>query len=238
MKYRKILEWMNNIKKANPNNKVLLAEIEKTNQLLNGMGSKEAYTLLTKTLGNMTDIEASYPINYPEGNKRAGEMVDDLYKESQKTEFISTYNKNEKKIFDLLILCRDYRYYLKQDLTKRGYELAKKGVITAFFKDPKFFDDEPIHQLTLQKHRAVKELCQILEHIKNSPEIKLNQFKTKFDTTKKLLGKRRDSWGITFLKGVATALFGIGHILGLWNTKGGKLAEEIDKITSPVSNPL
>ena len=67
----------------------------------------------------------------------------------------------------------------------------------------------------------------------------LQSFKQTFQSQSRIIEKDRDSWGMKFMKGVATVLsLGIAWACGIWNVKGQQAAEKItEALKPPASTP-
>ena len=62
----------------------------------------------------------------------------------------------------------------------------------------------------------------------------LQSFKQTFQSHSKIIEKDRDSWGMKFVKGVATVLsLGIAWACGIWNVKGQQAAEKMTQALKP-----
>jgi len=62
----------------------------------------------------------------------------------------------------------------------------------------------------------------------------LQNFKHIFQSQRKIIEKDRDSWGMKFIKGVATVLsLGIAWACGIWNVKGQQAAQKMDQALLP-----
>ena len=62
----------------------------------------------------------------------------------------------------------------------------------------------------------------------------LQNFKQTFQSHSKIIEKDRDSWGMKFVKGVATVLsLGIAWACGIWNVKGQQAAEKMTEVLKP-----
>ena len=236
MDYRSFLEWLHKLKRANLKNKELLKQIEQTNQFLNTANKEQAKIHILSSLKEMIKIDAQLTkINYPD-QTTAGIILENLNKPSKGKEFTSSYNQNEKKVFDLLVLSEEYLPHLTEDIMKKEEEYFAKGDIDLVLKgNANSFDHDPVFKLTIQKHQAVSSFIDILKNPFTNSEEKISEFKKSFRAHKETLQERRDNAGMTFLKGVATVLtLGLAMLSNLWKTKGDELTENMEKTISPL----
>ena len=85
----------------------------------------------------------------------------------------------------------------------------------------------------IKKYAAVNTMASTL----NTPQPvhqQLQSFKQTFQSQSKIIEKDRDSWGMKFMKGVATVLsLGIAWACGIWNVKGQQASEKITETLKP-----
>ena len=82
----------------------------------------------------------------------------------------------------------------------------------------------------IKKYAAVN----TMESTLNTPQPvhqQLQRFKQTYQLQSKIIEKDRDSWGMKFMKGVATVLsLGIAWACGIWNVKGQQASERLRKL--------
>lgn len=93
-------------------------------------------------------------------------------------------------------------------------------------------DNNDHFKLAVEKYRVVSTMLCLLEDKEMNSQSQLKSFKTAFQANTKLLNTRRDSAGMTFIKGVATVL-SLGCILlfkNFWKPESQKKAQEMESI--------
>jgi len=152
-----------------------------------------------------------------------------------------------KKVKQLKPICQTYlehlastiQAYIKKNKEEllNDFPKEKGASLVAWInqnagKLPSKKSDNPFN-LAVEKYLAVNALYNGLEKNDAMSSKKLQSFTQLLGEKKKLLNTRRDSAGMTFLKGLASVLsLGIAALCGLWKPKGKKTLNEMQTVLS------
>ncbi|MBA2709261.1 MAG: hypothetical protein H0U57_01515 [Tatlockia sp.] len=235
MNYLDLLNWLHGLKVNNPENKKLLDKIEKTNKFLNNAKESQAYAHIISSLEKLISIDAhSMKINYPP-NQTAGMLKEKLSNSSGKDDFLKSYKQNVKKVFDLSILCHEYKTHLENEALKEEDNYFEPGYLNQVLHlYPEEYEEifDPSFRKIIKKHQIVSEFCGILDNKSNSPDEKLTSFREALKENRDTIADSRDNYGMIFLKALATVFSGgLAWAAGIWEVKGELVAEDLDEIS-------
>jgi hypothetical protein len=86
----------------------------------------------------------------------------------------------------------------------------------------------------VEKYRAVTQLTACLQTPIQTAAAQIQAFSQQFSAAKPVIEQDRDSWAMTFLKGVATVFsLGAAILCGIWRVKGQAVTQNIETTLAP-----